>query len=209
MKLGAVEAAIRLAIRTTPKIPPTTYVHPSAVILGNLHFGDRTSVWPNAVIRADVSQITVGENSNVQDGAVIHCAGDWNGKGGFPTRIGKNVSIAHGAKVHGCTIDDNVLIGIGAIIMDGAEVHGDTLVGAGTLIPPGKIVTSGVWCGSPAKKTRDITKEDIKMIRDNALVYVELSKIYKELTAERAEANKNKTYSPTSSSHVRGSLDLG
>jgi carbonic anhydrase/acetyltransferase-like protein (isoleucine patch superfamily) len=114
--------------------------------------GDDCSIWFNAVVRGDVHSIRIGNNVNIQDGAIIHCTYQKT-----PVSIGNNVSIAHQAIIHGCTIHDNVLVGMGAIIMDGAVIHSHSIIGAGTLITEGTEVPSGtVWGGVPGKKIRDI-----------------------------------------------------
>jgi carbonic anhydrase/acetyltransferase-like protein (isoleucine patch superfamily) len=114
--------------------------------------GDDCSVWFNAVVRGDVHSIRIGNNVNIQDGAIIHCTYQK-----APVNIGNNVSIAHNAIVHGCTIHDNVLIGMGAIIMDGAVIHSNSIIAAGAVVLEGTIVDSGsVWAGMPARKVKDI-----------------------------------------------------
>jgi carbonic anhydrase/acetyltransferase-like protein (isoleucine patch superfamily) len=124
----------------------------NATITGDVIMGDYCSIWFNAVVRGDVHSIRIGNNVNVQDGAIIHCTYQK-----APVSIGNNVSIAHNAIIHGCTIHDNVLIGMGAIIMDGAVIHSNTIIAAGALIKEGTIVESGsVWAGIPAVKIKDI-----------------------------------------------------
>ena len=114
--------------------------------------GNQCSVWFNAVVRGDVHSIRIGNNVNIQDGAIIHCTYQK-----APVTIGNNVSIAHNAIIHGCTIHDNVLIGMGAIVMDGAVIHSNSIVGAGALVTEGTVVESGtVWAGVPARKVKDI-----------------------------------------------------
>jgi carbonic anhydrase/acetyltransferase-like protein (isoleucine patch superfamily) len=124
----------------------------NATLTGDVVMGNDCSVWFNAVIRGDVHSIRIGNNVNIQDGAIIHCTYQK-----APVTIGNNVSIAHNAIIHGCTIHDNVLIGMGAIVMDGAVIHSNSIVGAGALITEGTIVESGtVWAGLPARKVKDI-----------------------------------------------------
>jgi len=114
--------------------------------------GDNCSVWFNAVVRGDVHYIRIGNNVNIQDGAIIHCTYQK-----APVTIGDNVSIAHHAILHGCTIHDNVLIGMGAIIMDGAVIHSNSIIAAGAVVSEGTVVESGsVWAGIPAKKLKEI-----------------------------------------------------
>ena len=126
----------------------------NATITGDVVTGDDCSIWFNAVVRGDVHYIRIGNNVNIQDGAIIHCTYQK-----APVNIGNNVSIAHRAVVHGCTIHDNVLIGMGAIIMDGAVINSNSIVAAGALIKEGIVVDSGtVWAGVPANKIKDIDK---------------------------------------------------
>ncbi len=135
-----------------PKIGKNTFVAANATIVGDVEMGDNCSVWFNAVVRGDVHFIRIGNNVNIQDGAVIHCTYQK-----APVHIGNNVSIAHNAIVHGCTIHDNVLIGMGSIVMDGALVESNSIVAAGAVISQGTIVESGsVYAGVPAKKIKSI-----------------------------------------------------
>lgn len=114
--------------------------------------GEGCSVWFNAIVRGDVDSIRIGSNVNIQDGAIIHCTHQK-----WPVSIGNNVSIAHNAIIHGCTIRDNVLIGMGAIVMDGAVINSNSIIGAGALVKEGTVVGSGeVWAGVPARKVKDI-----------------------------------------------------
>lgn len=155
----------------SPKIPKDCYVAENATIVGDVSFGDSCSVWFNAVIRGDVNFITIGNKVNIQDGAVIHCTYKKH-----PTIIGSNVSIGHNAIVHGCTIHDNVLIGMGAIVMDNCVVHSNSIVGAGAVITQNTVVESGsIWAGVPAKKVKDIDQSnfagEIARISDNYVMY--------------------------------------
>ncbi len=127
----------------------------NATLTGDVVMGDHCSVWFGAVVRGDVHSIRIGDNVNIQDGAIIHCTYQR-----APVNIGNNVSIAHRAIVHGCTIHDNVLIGMGAIIMDGAVIESHSIVAAGALIKQGTVVKSGtVWGGVPAEQIREISPE--------------------------------------------------
>jgi len=124
----------------------------NATLTGDVVMGDNCSVWFNTVVRGDVHSIRIGNNVNIQDGAIIHCTYQK-----APVTIGNNVSIAHNAIIHGCTIHDNVLIGMGAIVMDDAVIHSNSIVGAGALITEGTTVESGsVWAGLPARKIKNI-----------------------------------------------------
>ena len=135
-----------------PKMGKNCFLADNATLTGDVVMGDDCSVWFNAVVRGDVHSIRIGNNVNIQDGAIIHCTYQK-----APVNIGNNVSIAHNAIIHGCTIHDNVLIGMGATVMDGAVIHSNSIVGAGALITEGTIVESGsVWAGLPARKVKDI-----------------------------------------------------
>lgn len=135
-----------------PKMGENCFLADNATLTGDIIMGDNCSVWFNAVVRGDVHSIRIGNNVNIQDGAILHCTYQK-----APLNIGSNVSIAHQAIVHGCTIHDNVLIGMGAIVMDGAVIHSNSIIGAGALVTEGTIVESGsVWAGLPARKIKDI-----------------------------------------------------
>ncbi len=138
-----------------PKIGTGCFLADNATIVGDVVMGDNCSVWFNAVVRGDVHYIRIGNNVNIQDGAIIHCTYQK-----APVNIGNNVSIAHGAIIHGCTIKDNVLIGMGAIIMDDAVIESNSIIAAGAIVSKNTIVTSGsVYGGVPAKKLKEIDKK--------------------------------------------------
>ena len=155
----------------TPKIPSDCYVAENATIVGDVTVGISCSVWFNAVIRGDVNKITIGNKVNIQDGAIIHCTFQKH-----PTTIGNNVSIGHNAIVHGCKIEDNVLIGMGAIIMDNCTVKSNSIVAAGAVLTQNTVVESGtIWAGVPAKKVKDINESEfsgeIERISNNYVMY--------------------------------------
>lgn len=138
-----------------PQIGENCYLAENCTIIGNTKIGNNCSIWFNAVIRGDVHYIKIGNNVNIQDGAIIHATYEKS-----PTNIGNNVSIAHGAIIHGCKIHDNVLIGMGAIVLDDAIIESNSIVAAGSVVTKGTIVKSGeVWVGSPAKKLKDIDEK--------------------------------------------------
>lgn len=140
-----------------PAMGSDCFVAPNAVIVGDVIMGDKCSIWFNAVIRGDVNYIRMGNKVNVQDGAVIHCTYQKN-----PTNIGNNVSIGHNAIVHGCTVYDNVLIGMGAIVMDRCVVHSNTIVAAGAVLLEGTIAEpESIYAGVPARKVKEISKDKI------------------------------------------------
>lgn len=160
-----------------PQIPNDCYVAENATIVGNVVMGKECSVWFNAVIRGDVHYIKMGDKVNVQDGAVIHATYQKS-----PTTIGNNVSIGHNALVHGCTIHDNVLVGMGSIIMDDCIVESNSIIAAGAVVTKNTRVESGsIYAGVPAKKVKDISKElisgEIDRIANN---YVKYSSWFKE-----------------------------
>lgn len=141
-----------------PTIGKNCFIAENATIVGDVVMGDNCSVWFNTVVRGDVHYIRIGNNVNIQDGAIIHCTYQK-----APVNIGNNVSIAHGAIVHGCTIKDNVLIGMGAIIMDDAVIESNSIIAAGAIVSKNTKVTSGsVYGGVPAKKIKDIDQKLIE-----------------------------------------------
>ena len=155
----------------TPIVPDDCYLAENATIVGDVTLGKSCSVWFNAVIRGDVNFIRIGDKVNIQDGAVIHCTYQKH-----PTIIGNNVSIGHNAIVHGCTIHDNVLIGMGAIIMDNCIIESNSIVAAGAVVLQNTTVVSGsIYAGIPAKKVKDIDQSDflgeIERISNNYVMY--------------------------------------
>ncbi len=147
------------------------YIAPNATIVGDVVMGDQCSIWFNAVLRGDVNSIRMGNKVNVQDGAVIHCT-----YLKAATVIGNNVSIGHNAIVHGCVIHDNVLVGMGAIVMDNAEVGSNSIIAAGAVVLENtKIEAGSIYAGVPAKKVKDISKEmisgEINRIAENYVMY--------------------------------------
>jgi len=155
----------------SPQIPDDCYIAENATIVGDVSMGNQCSVWFNAVIRGDVHYIKMGNKVNVQDGAVIHATYKTS-----PTNIGNNVSIGHNALVHGCTIHDNVLIGMGSIIMDDCVVESNSIIAAGAVVSKNTRIESGsVYAGIPAKKIKDISQElisgEIDRIANNYVKY--------------------------------------
>ena len=153
------------------KIHENTYIFSGSVIVGDVTIGENTSIWYNAVLRADADKINIGKYSNIQDNATVHV------DKGFPVNIGDNVTIGHGAIIHGCSIDDNCIIGMGAIVLNGAKIGRNCIIGAGTLVPGGKEIPDGsVAFGNPVKIHRQVTEDDIAHIQENALEYISLAK---------------------------------
>lgn len=157
-----------------PNIDKTVFIAESADIIGKVNIEKNVNIWYNTVIRADEQSITIGENTNIQDGCVVHVGND------IPTVIGKNVTIGHKALIHGCTIGNNTLIGMGSIVLDGAKVGEYTLLGAGSLVPPGKEIPSGVLAmGSPAKVIRELSDIEKENLVKSALKYIETANSHK------------------------------
>ena len=140
-----------------------TFIADTAKVLGNVTLGDNVGIWYNVTIRGDINYITIGDNSNIQDGSVVH--------------IGYKEPV-----LHGCTVQDNCLIGMGAILLNGSVVEENAIVAAGSIVPQGKVVKSGtLFMGSPAKYIRDLTEDDLKHIKNNAEEYVNLIETYNKL----------------------------
>ena len=155
----------------SPQFGKNCFLAPNSTIVGDVIAGDDCSFWFNAVVRGDVNYIKMGNKVNVQDGAVIHCTFERNA-----TNIGNNVSIGHNAIVHGCTVHDNVLIGMGAIVMDRCVVHSNSIIAAGAVLLEGTVVEEGsIYAGVPAKKVKDVSKEllhgEIDRIANNYIKY--------------------------------------
>jgi len=170
-------ALIKTVRGKTPQIPEDCYVAENATIVGDVTLGEQCSIWFNAVIRGDVHYIKIGNKVNIQDGAVIHATYQKS-----PTKIGNNVSIGHNAMVHGCTIHDNVLIGMGSIVMDDCVIESNSIIAAGAVVTKNTHIESGsIYAGVPAKKVKDISQElisgEIDRIANN---YIKYSSWFKE-----------------------------
>ena len=171
-------ALIRAVKGISPKFGKDCFLADNCTVVGDVIMGDECSVWFSAVVRGDVNSIRMGNKVNVQDGAVIHCTYENlpAGQAGAKTVIGNNVSIGHNAIVHGCTIHDNVLIGMGAIVMDNCEVGSNTIIAAGAVVLENTIVESGsIYAGIPAKKVKNIDEKlihgEIDRIANNYIMY--------------------------------------
>ena len=157
-----------------PTVHPTAYIDQSAQVIGDVEIGEASSVWMNVVIRGDVNTIRIGDRTNIQDGTVIHVM-----RGTHPTRIGDDVTVGHAAILHGCTIHDRVLIGMGAMLLNGADIGEDSIVAAGTLVPERKAFPArSLLMGRPATLKRELTEEEVASIRDYAERYVGYRKDY-------------------------------
>lgn len=171
---------------TTPKLGNAVFIDPTAVVLGDVELGDDVSVWPLTVIRGDMHRIRIGNRTSIQDGSVLHIthAGPFN-PDGFPLIIGDDVTVGHQAMLHGCTIGSRVLVGMGAMVMDGAIVEDDVIIGAGSLVPPGKTLKSGhLYVGRPVKEVRELTEKEMSFFTYTAGNYVKLKDAH---IAERYE----------------------
>ena len=163
-------------LKKSPQFDDTVFVAPSADIIGDVTLGENSSVWFNVTIRGDVNWIEIGERSNVQDNTCIHVMNQTG-----PTKIGDEVTIGHSAMIHGCTINDRVLIGIHATVLDEAVIESDVIVAAGSLVPPGKRLESGyLYMGSPARQSRELSTEEIASITKYSDNYVKYSRAYQQ-----------------------------
>lgn len=175
---------IRSYDRKNPVVAETVWIDPSALVTGDVQLSDDVSVWPQVVIRGDVNSIAIGAQTNVQDGAVLHCTHDGPfTPGGRPLIIGEQVTIGHQACLHGCTIGNEVLIGIGTIVLDGAVIENQVMIGAGSLVPPGKILKTGhLYIGSPVKMIRPLTESEKKLLKYSASHYIKLANKHRKVT---------------------------
>jgi len=163
-----------------PKIAVSAYVDEAAVVIGDVMIAADASLWPMVVARGDVQSISIGERTNVQDGAVLHVTSDNDfTPGGYALTIGNDVTVGHGAILHACTIGDFSLIGMGATVLDGAVVPERTMVGASALVPPGKRLESGyLYIGSPVKQVRPLKQSELDYLEFSSRHYVELKNKY-------------------------------
>lgn len=169
-------ASLRSFGGDTPEIGNRVLIDPSAVVLGDVVLGDDVSVWPGAIIRGDMHRIRVGARCSVQDGSVLHIthASDFN-PDGWPLTIGEEVTIGHNATLHGCTLGNRILVGMGAIVMDGAVVEDDVVIAAGALVTPKKVLQSGyLYAGAPAKQVRKLSEKEMTFFSYSAANYVRL-----------------------------------
>lgn len=163
-----------------PSLGQHVYIHPKACVIGDVTLGNDVSVWPMATIRGDVNSIHIGDSTNVQDGAILHVTHDGPyTPGGQKLIIGKGVTIGHQVVLHACTISDYCLIGIGTIILDKVLVEERVMIGAGSLVPPGKVLKSGyLYLGNPARAVRKLNKAEIENFEYSAMHYVRLKNNY-------------------------------
>ncbi len=168
-----------------PTVDKSAFVAHNAIISGDTVIGKNSSIWYGCVIRGDVACIRIGDNTNIQDNTVIHVTranhvANKTGDEGGPTLIGSNVTVGHGAIIHACVIEDNTFIGMGSIVMDLARVEEFSMLAAGAVLTPGKVVKRGqLWVGNPAKYFRDLTQKEIEYIKISADNYAKLAAEYK------------------------------
>jgi gamma-carbonic anhydrase len=159
-----------------PKIADSAYIEETAVVIGDVIIGEEASIWFNAVVRGDVHHIRIGNRTNVQDLCVVHVTHDTH-----PTVLGDDVTVGHHVVLHGCTINDRVLIGMGAILMDGVVIEEDCIVGAGALVTEGTVVPpKSLVLGSPAKVKRPVTEQELQWIRESAANYIRYARRYRQ-----------------------------
>jgi carbonic anhydrase/acetyltransferase-like protein (isoleucine patch superfamily) len=182
-------SSVRDYLEFSPNLAPSVFVDPTAIVIGDVEIGADSSIWPLVAIRGDMHRIRIGERTSIQDGSVLHIthAGPYN-PDGFPLTIGSDVTVGHKALLHGCTIKDRVLVGMGSIVMDGAVIEEEVILAAGSIVPPGKVLESGhMYRGSPAKKIRPITDKEKTFFSYTANNYVKLKNQHMQDIAERGE----------------------
>ena len=166
-----------------PKIDPSAFIAPNATLIGEVEIGANCGIWYGCILRGDGPGIRIGENSNLQDGTVVHVAGR-----GLMTIVGRNVSVGHMALLHACEIQDDSFVGMNATVLDGAVVESGAMVAAGAVVTPRKIVRKGeLWAGNPAQKLRDITEKDLEMFRRVVGHYIQLGNAHRPFEQKTAE----------------------
>ncbi|MGD9843741.1 MAG: gamma carbonic anhydrase family protein [Steroidobacteraceae bacterium] len=163
-----------------PQIGARTYIDPSAVVIGRVTIGEDVSVWPCTAIRGDVNTIHIGARTNIQDGSILHvCSPYPENPAGLPLIIGEDVTVGHGVILHACTVGNFSLIGMGATVLDGATLEDHVFIGAGALVTPGKrLAARGLYMGSPARRVRELTEQELVELHESAAHYVELKNEY-------------------------------
>jgi carbonic anhydrase/acetyltransferase-like protein (isoleucine patch superfamily) len=157
-----------------PRVDPTAFIAANATLVGDVEIGANASLWFGVILRGDGPGIRIGENSNLQDGTVVHVA-----KRGLMTVVGKNVTVGHMVLLHACEVQDGAFVGMHSTVLDGAVIESEAMVAAGALIPPGKIVRRGeLWAGNPGRKLRDLTEKDYETFKDVVAGYVKLARSY-------------------------------
>jgi len=163
---------------STPTVSESAWVAPNATVIGRVRLGESSSVFYGAVLRADVDTIKIGAGSNLQDNVVVHC------DSGIPTTVGAGVSVGHSAVLHGCTVEDDCLIGMSATVLNGAVIGAGSLVAAGAVVLEGAVIPPGsLVAGVPAKVRRELTEDELAKVKHNAAHYVDLSRAHRDLTS--------------------------
>lgn len=163
-------------LNKAPQFDETVFIAPSADIIGDVTMGEESSAWFNVTIRGDVNYIKIGDRTNIQDNVCIHVMNQTG-----PTIIGNDVTVGHGAIIHGCTVNDRVLVGMNVTILDQAVIESDVIIAAGSLVPPNKTLKSGfMYMGAPAKAVRELTKEEIESIKNYSKNYVKYLRAYQQ-----------------------------
>lgn len=165
-----------------PTLGERVWIDPAASVIGQVELADDVSIWPGAVLRGDVNVIRVGARTNIQDGAICHVTHDGPyTPGGLPLELGADITVGHGAILHACSIGDRCLIGMGALVLDGARIAPDVMLAAGSLVSPGKELSSGwLYRGRPAEAARELSERELEMLRYSAHHYVRLKDRYLE-----------------------------
>ena len=178
-------SSIRSYKGIAPKIGQDVYIDKTAVLVGDIKIGDDSSVWPLVAARGDVNHIHIGQRTNIQDGSVLHVTHkNKENPDGYPLIIGNDVTIGHKVMLHGCTIQDRVLVGMGAIILDNVVVEQEVMIGAGSLVPPNKVLESGyLYVGSPVKQARPLTDKERAFLQKSADNYVQNKNDYLEFSS--------------------------
>lgn len=164
----------------TPTIAENVYVDESSILVGDITIAEDASIWPLVAARGDVNHIVIGKRSNIQDGSVLHVTRkSEHNPNGNPLIIGDDVTVGHLCMLHGCTLGNRILVGMGSIIMDGATVEDDVFIGAGTVVPPNKVLHSGyLYVGNPMKQARPLKESETAFLKQSAINYVELKNDY-------------------------------
>lgn len=166
----------------TPTVDPEAWLDPNCLVIGDVHIGARSSIWPGVVVRGDINRIRIGDDTNIQDNCVLHNSHDGPFMpGGSPLLIGSRVTVGHRAVLHGCEIGDECLIGMGAIVMDKAIIETRVIVGAGSLVPPGKVLVSGyLYTGSPVRQVRPLGERELAYFGYSAAHYAKLGQRHRD-----------------------------
>ena len=177
----AMSKNIRSYLEHSPTIDSSCYVDDMSVVIGDVQLAENVSVWPFAVIRGDVNSIRIGKNSNVQDHCMLHVSHKNQSKpNGSPLMIGEDVTVGHHVTLHGCTIGNRVLVGINTVVLDDVIIEDDVIIGAGSLVPPRKVLKSGfLYVGSPVQQVRPLTEKELELLSYSALRYVKVKDDYK------------------------------